>query len=149
MLLVFPSSHQLHNQMKKASDSLLLILISYLQRKHTVYLHKSMGERSNLGKRASLGWADGVLLFSVGLAVRITMIHVLAIGAGVREALEALGTLEGLFAAVQSFVFSQMMLVLERSWTLQTFVGPLPWNIYQLLISVLFVVTRNKLFLRK
>jgi len=54
------------------------------------------------------------------------MIHVLAIGAGVREALEALGALEGLFAAVQPFVFSQMMLVLERSWTLRTFVGPLP-----------------------
>lgn len=82
-----------------------------------------MGERSNLGKRAS---AEQTLLFSIGLAVRITMIHVLAIGAGVREALEALGALEGLFAAVQPFVFSQMMLVLERSWTLRTFVGPLP-----------------------
>jgi len=34
------------------------------------------------------------------------MIHVLAIGAGVREALEALGALEGLFAAVQPLVFS-------------------------------------------
>lgn len=98
----------------------------------TVYLYKSMGERSNLGKRASLGWVDGVLLFSVGLAVRITMIHVLAVGAGVGEALEALGALEGLFAAVQPLVFSQMMLVLERSWTLHTFVGPLPWNNYHL-----------------
>jgi hypothetical protein len=36
-----------------------------------------------LGKRASLGRVGGVLLFSVGLAVRVTMIHVLAIGAGV------------------------------------------------------------------
>lgn len=54
------------------------------------------------------------------------MIHVLAVGAGVREALEALGALEGLFAAVQPLVFSQMMLVLERSWTLHTFVRPLP-----------------------
>ncbi|KYN33792.1 hypothetical protein ALC56_11868 [Trachymyrmex septentrionalis] len=67
-----------------------------------------------------------VLLFSVRFAIRITMIHVLAVGAGVREALEALGALEGLFAAVQPLVFSQMMLVLERSWTLHTFVGPLP-----------------------
>lgn len=54
------------------------------------------------------------------------MIHVLTVGAGVREALEALGALEGLFAAVQPFVFSQVMLVLERSWTLHAFVRPLP-----------------------
>lgn len=54
------------------------------------------------------------------------MVHVLAIGAGVREALEALGALEGLFAAVQPFMFSQMMLVLERSGTLHAFVRPLP-----------------------
>lgn len=59
-----------------------------------------------LDKRASLRWTDGVLLFSVGLAVRVTMIHVLAVGARVREALEALGALEGLFAAVQSLMFS-------------------------------------------
>lgn len=32
---------------------LLLILISRLQQKRTVYLYKSMSERSNLGKRAS------------------------------------------------------------------------------------------------
>lgn len=110
---------------------LLLILTCCLQRERTVYLYKSMGEKSNLGKRTSLGWEDWVLLFSVGLTVRITMIHVLAVGAGVREALEALGALEGLFAAVQTLMFSQVMLVLERSWTLHTFVGPLPWNIYQ------------------
>lgn len=54
------------------------------------------------------------------------MIHVLTVGAGVREALEALGALEGFFAAVQPFVFSQVMLVLERSWTLHAFVWPLP-----------------------
>lgn len=65
------------------------------------------------------------------------MIHVLAIGAGVREALEALGALEGLFAAVQPLVFSQMMLVLERSWTLHAFVRPLPWK--QPLISIILV----------
>lgn len=54
------------------------------------------------------------------------MIHVLAIGAGVREALEALGALKGLFATVQPFMFSQMVLVLERSGTLHAFVRPLP-----------------------
>lgn len=80
----------------------------------------------HLRKRAGLWRAGGVLLFSVGLAVRVTVVHVLAVGAGVREALEALGALEGLFAAVQPLVFSQMMLVLERSWTLHAFIWPLP-----------------------
>lgn len=56
------------------------------------------------------------------------MIHMLAVGAGVREALEALGALKRLFAAMQPLVFSQMMLVLERSWTLHAFVWPLPCN---------------------
>lgn len=54
------------------------------------------------------------------------MIHVLAVGARVREALEALGALEGFFAAVQSLMFGQMMLVLERPWALYAFVRPLP-----------------------
>lgn len=54
------------------------------------------------------------------------MIHVLAVGAGVREALEALGALKGLFAAVQSLVFGQMMLMFERPWALHAFVRPLP-----------------------
>ena len=54
------------------------------------------------------------------------MIHVLAVGAGVREALEALGALKGLFAAMQSLVFGQMMLMFERPWALHAFVRPLP-----------------------
>lgn len=60
-----------------------------------------------LDKQASFGWVvGGVFLFSVGLAIRVTMIHVLTIGAGVREALEALGALERFFAAMQPLVFS-------------------------------------------
>lgn len=54
------------------------------------------------------------------------MIHMLTVGARVREALEALGALEGLFAAVQPFMLSQMMFVLERSCALDAFVRPLP-----------------------
>ena len=42
------------------------------------------------------------------------MVHVLAVGARVREALETLLTLERLLAAVQPFVFGQVVLVLER-----------------------------------
>lgn len=54
------------------------------------------------------------------------MIHVLAVRARVREALEALGALEGLFPAVQSLVFGQMVLVLERLGAQHAFVRPLP-----------------------
>lgn len=67
-------------------------------------------------------------LFSVRLAVRVTMIHVLAVRARVREALQALGALEGLFPAVQPLVFGQMVLVLERPCALHAFVRPLPWR---------------------
>lgn len=80
-----------------------------------------------LAKSASLRFQlAGILLFSIRLAVRETMIHVLAVGTGVREALEALGALKGLFAAVQSLVFGQMMLMFERPWALHAFVRPLP-----------------------
>ncbi|KYN05561.1 hypothetical protein ALC62_03479 [Cyphomyrmex costatus] len=78
------------------------------------------------------------------------MIHVLAIGAGVREALEALGALEGLFAAVQPLVFSQMMLVLERSWTLHTFIKTRSWKFlifrtysYNALTGMFILVSRK------
>lgn len=56
------------------------------------------------------------------------MVHVLAVGAGVGEALEALGALEGLLAAVQSLVFRQVMLVLKCFRALLTLVRPLPCN---------------------
>lgn len=85
----------------------------------------------------------GILLFSIRLAVRVTMIHVLAVGAGVREALEALGALEGLFAAVQSLVFGQMVLVLERPWALHAFVRPLPCG-YSSDLLILFTSRRPK-----
>lgn len=69
--------------------------------------------------------SDSVLLFSVRFAIRVPVVHVLAIGARMRKALEALGTLEGLFATVQAFVLSQVMLVLERLRALLALVGPL------------------------
>ena len=56
------------------------------------------------------------------------MVHMLAVRAGVRKAFEALGTLERFFATVQAFVFSQMMLVLERLWALLAFVRPLSYK---------------------
>ena len=42
------------------------------------------------------------------------MVDVLAVGARVREPLEALGALEGLLAGVQPPVLRQVVLVLER-----------------------------------
>jgi hypothetical protein len=42
------------------------------------------------------------------------VVHVLAVRTRVREAFEALGTLERLFAAVQPLVLRQVVLVLER-----------------------------------
>jgi hypothetical protein len=41
------------------------------------------------------------------------MVHVLAVGAGVGEPLQTLLALERLFAAMQSLVFRQVVLVLE------------------------------------
>lgn len=65
----------------------------------------------------------------------------LAVGAGVREALEALGALERLFATVQPFVFSQVMLVLERLRALLALVRPLP--------GMFILVSRERTVLRK
>lgn len=53
------------------------------------------------------------------------MVHVLAVGAGVRELLEALAALEGLLAGVQSLVLGQVVLVLERFWAFQALVRTL------------------------
>lgn len=64
-------------------------------------------------------------LFSVRLAVRVAVVHVLTVRAGMGEALQALGTLEGLFAAVQAFVLGQVVFVLERLRTLLALVRSL------------------------
>lgn len=56
------------------------------------------------------------------------MIHVLAVRSRVREPLQTLGTLEGLFAGVQTLVLGQMVLVLKSSWALFAFVWPLSLN---------------------
>lgn len=53
----------------------------------------------------------------------------LAVGAGVGEALEALGALEGLLAAVQSLMFRQVMLVLKCFRALLTLMWPLPYRV--------------------
>ena len=49
-----------------------------------------------------------------GLAVGEPVVDVLAVGAGVGEALEALGALEGLLAGVEPAVLGEVVLVLER-----------------------------------
>lgn len=53
------------------------------------------------------------------------MVHVLAVGAGVGELLEALAALEGLLAGVQALVLREVVLVLERLRALHALVGPL------------------------
>lgn len=68
------------------------------------------------------------------------MVHVLAVGAGVGEALEALGALEGLLAAVQSLVFRQVMLVLKCFRALLTLMRPLPCKVEEIILFFFFII---------
>lgn len=70
-------------------------------------------------------------LLPVGFADCEPVVHVLAVGAGVRELLEALAALEGLLAGVQPLVLGQMVLVLERFWTFQALVWSLACGLYK------------------
>lgn len=63
--------------------------------------------------------------FPVGLAVRVSMVHMLAVGTRVRESFETFATLEWFLAAVQPFVLRQVVLVFEGLWTLDALVGTL------------------------
>ena len=58
------------------------------------------------------------------------MVDVLAVGARVREALEALGALEGLLARVEPAVLGEVVLVLEGLVAVGALVRPLvcKWN---------------------
>ncbi len=53
------------------------------------------------------------------------MVDVLAVGARMREALEALGALERLLPGVQALVLRQVVLVLESLVAVRTLVRPL------------------------
>lgn len=66
-----------------------------------------------------------MVLVSVRLADRKPVVHVLAIGAGVRELLEALAALERFLAGMQPLVLGEVMLVLKRFRALQTLVRSL------------------------
>lgn len=72
-------------------------------------------------------------LLPIGLADSEPVVHVLAVGAGVRELLEALAALEGLLAGVQPLVLGQVVLVLERFWALQALVWSLTCGLYKYL----------------
>lgn len=84
-------------------------------------------EASGSGGRGRNFPSPVLILFAipVRLAVRVAMVHVLAVRARVGEPLQALATLEGLLAAVQALVLRQVVLVLERLRTLEAFVGTL------------------------
>lgn len=71
---------------------------------------------------------EGRHLIPVRFAVRIPVVHVLAVGSRMGEALKAFGTLEGFFTAVQSFVLGQMVLVLERLGAVNALVRTLAWK---------------------
>lgn len=87
-------------------------------------------------------------LISVRFAVRIAVVHVLAVRSGVRETFQAFAALKWLLAAVQTLVFSQMVFVFERFRTFEAFVGTLTCldGIMENALShfVLFWVTRIK-----
>lgn len=83
-----------------------------------------MRHLSSFGK-LPVGFVQHRPLFSIGLAVRVAMVHVLAVGTRVGEALQTFETLEGLFSAVETFVLRQMVLVLEGLGALVTLVWSL------------------------
>ena len=56
------------------------------------------------------------------------MVDVLAVGAGVGEALEALGALEGLLAGVEPAVLGEVVLVLEGLVAVRALVRTLIWK---------------------
>ena len=59
-------------------------------------------------------WCTGTgRLISVGLAIRETVVDVLTVRSGVREALQTFGTLERLLTGMKSTMFRQVMFVLE------------------------------------
>lgn len=64
----------------------------------------------------------------VRFAVVESVIHVLAVGSGVREALETLFALEWFFAAVQALVFGQVVFVLEGLAAQFALVRSLTWK---------------------
>ena len=57
--------------------------------------------------------SSGQELLSVRLAVGVTVVHVLAVRTRMGEALQALGALEGLLAAMEALVFREVVFVLE------------------------------------
>lgn len=84
-------------------------------------------EASGGGARGRNFPSPVLILFTipVRLAVRVAVVHVLAVRARVGEPLQALAALEGLFAGVEPLVFRQVVLVLERLRTFEAFVGAL------------------------
>ena len=58
-----------------------------------------------------------ICITAVWFTIFVAMVHVLAERAGVTEPLATLLTLEWFFAAVQSLVFSQVVLVFKCFWT--------------------------------
>lgn len=68
------------------------------------------------------------VLIPVGLADGEPVVHVLAVGAGMGELLEALEALEGFLAGVEALVLGQVVLVLERLWAHFALVGPLTYK---------------------
>lgn len=73
-------------------------------------------------------WAPFRELISVRFADCEPMVHMLTVGAGVGELLEALTALEGFFSGVEPLVFGEMMLVLERFRALDALVWSLSCN---------------------
>lgn len=82
-----------------------------------------------------------LILFAipVRLAVRVAVVHVLAVRARVGEPLQALAALEGLLAAVQALVLRQVVLVLERFRTLEAFVGTLACKVEESNVVLFFI----------
>jgi hypothetical protein len=82
-------------------------------RARSAFYHKRAAEEQNRSLRFRLDFAIGE-----------SVVHMLRIGARVREPFETLATLERFLAAVQTLVFLQVVLVFECLTTLLALVWP-------------------------
>lgn len=88
------------------------------------YVMRSSAIREHAVPPNAVTWTP-ILSLPVWLAVRVAMIHVLAIWSWVWEFFQAFRALKWLFAGMQTLMFGQMMLVLESLRAILTFIWTL------------------------
>lgn len=121
-MLAFNSSHIVYYLRIGPQDSaqqhfstfVVQILAPSLQCNHILEFTQRAHPRKILALQCLYSQGHIQVLIPVGLADGEPVVHVLAVGAGVGELLEALEALERFLAGVQALVLRQVVLVLER-----------------------------------